>query len=72
MKNLKCADKMMKKEDKKFQWLLNPNWHGIYQNTPVLLLALIIGVLGGYGAVLFRFIIKGVQFAFYQHSVDFL
>ncbi|MEN8174086.1 MAG: chloride channel protein, partial [Chloroflexota bacterium] len=33
---------------------------------------LIIGVLGGYGAVLFRFIIKGVQFAFYQHSVDFL
>ena len=63
---------MMKEEGKKFQWLLNPNWHGIYQNTPVLLLALIIGVLGGYGAVLFRFIIKGVQFAFYQHSVDFL
>jgi len=63
---------MTNEHNKKPKCLRISDWHGIYQNTPVLLLALIIGVLGGYGAVLFRFIIKGVQFAFYQHSADFL
>lgn len=62
----------MNQYHKRIEWLQNLSWHGFYQNTPVLLLALIIGVLGGYGAVLFRFVIKGVQFVFYQHSIEFL
>lgn len=37
-----------------------------------LLFALIIGILSGYGAVLFRFIIKSIQWAFYQNGADFL
>ncbi len=37
-----------------------------------LLFALIIGILSGYGAVLFRFFIKSVQWFFYQNSSDIL
>ena len=37
-----------------------------------LLMAILIGVLSGYGAVLFRFVIKGAQYAFYQNSDDIL
>jgi len=37
-----------------------------------LLLALLIGILSGYGAVLFRFIIQFIQWLFYQHKQDFL
>jgi len=36
------------------------------------LLAIAVGVLGGYGAILFRFLIKVCQFVFYQNSNDFL
>ena len=36
------------------------------------LLAILIGILGGYGAVLFRFAIKAVQYGFYQNTRDFL
>jgi CIC family chloride channel protein len=36
------------------------------------LLAILIGVLGGYGAVLFRFSIKAAQFCFYQNTRDIL
>jgi len=36
------------------------------------LLAIIIGILAGYGAVLFRYLIRGFQFLFYQNSADFL
>ena len=36
------------------------------------LLAILIGILGGYGAVLFRFAIKAVQYGFYQNADDFL
>lgn len=36
------------------------------------MLAIIIGVLAGYGAVLFRFVLKSMQWVFYQHGEDFL
>ena len=36
------------------------------------LLAILIGILGGYGAVLFRFAIKAAQYGFYQNTRDFL
>ena len=38
----------------------------------MLLVAIIIGLLGGYGAVLFRFVIKLVQYLFYRNSADIL
>ncbi|MBW1779634.1 MAG: chloride channel protein [Deltaproteobacteria bacterium] len=37
-----------------------------------LFMAIVIGVLSGYGAVLFRFVIKAAQYAFYQNSEDIL
>jgi CIC family chloride channel protein len=36
------------------------------------LLAIAVGILGGYGAILFRLLIKGCQLIFYQNSNDFL
>ncbi|MBW2204495.1 MAG: hypothetical protein JRF52_10470, partial [Deltaproteobacteria bacterium] len=33
-----------------------------------LLMAIAIGILSGYGAVLFRFAIQGAQYAFYQNA----
>jgi len=38
----------------------------------MLLIAIVIGILGGYGAVLFRFIIKLMQYLFYHNSSDIL
>jgi chloride channel protein, CIC family len=38
----------------------------------ILLLAVIIGAIGGYGAVLFRYTIKLIQFLFYQNKDDIL
>ena len=38
----------------------------------ILLLAIIIGAVGGYGAVLFRYAIKLIQYIFYQHQEDIL
>jgi CIC family chloride channel protein len=38
----------------------------------MLLVAIIIGLLGGYGAVLFRFTIKLVQYLFYRNFADIL
>jgi CIC family chloride channel protein len=38
----------------------------------ILLIAILIGILGGYGAVLFRFIIKLMQYLFYRNSADIL
>ncbi len=38
----------------------------------ILLLAILIGILGGYGAVLFRYLIKGLQYLFYQNTGDIL
>ena len=37
-----------------------------------LLMAIAIGILSGYGAVLFRFAIQGAQYAFYQNAEDIL
>jgi len=35
-------------------------------------MAIAIGILSGYGAVLFRFVIQGAQYAFYQNTADIL
>lgn len=37
-----------------------------------LLMAIAIGILSGYGAVLFRFVIQSSQYAFYQHTEEIL
>ncbi|WP_147821938.1 chloride channel protein [Salidesulfovibrio onnuriiensis] len=42
------------------------------KNLNHLMLAIIIGVLAGYGAVLFKFVLKSMQWIFYQHAGDFL
>jgi CIC family chloride channel protein len=47
------------------RWRLN-------QHVYLSLLAIMIGVLGGYGAVLFRFAIKAAQYGFYQNTSDIL
>ena len=54
------------------QFINDSRWKGFYRQIPLLLLALLIGVLGGYGAVLFRFIIKSIQYVFYGSSEEFL
>lgn len=38
----------------------------------MLLIAILIGILGGYGAVFFRFAIKLMQYLFYRNSADIL
>lgn len=42
------------------------------EHLTLYLLAIAVGILGGYGAILFRFLIKVSQFIFYQNSDDFL
>ena len=42
------------------------------QHVYLSVLAILIGILGGYGAVLFRFAIKASQYGFYQNTRDFL
>jgi H+/Cl- antiporter ClcA len=42
------------------------------QHLAILPPAILIGILGGYGAVLFRFAIQNFQFLFYGHSEDIL
>ena len=42
------------------------------QHVYLSVLAILIGILGGYGAVLFRFAIKAAQYGFYQNTRDFL
>jgi CIC family chloride channel protein len=42
------------------------------EHLTLYLLAIVVGILGGYGAILFRLFIKGSQFIFYQNSNDFL
>ncbi len=55
-----------------------PMWRRIirfpHPNREVLnlLLAVLIGVLAGYGALLFRYVLKSVQWIFYQHGDDVL
>jgi CIC family chloride channel protein len=42
------------------------------EHLTLYLLAIAVGILGGYGAILFRLLIKVSQFIFYQDSKDFL
>ncbi len=42
------------------------------KNLNHLMLAILIGALAGYGAVLFKFVLKSMQWVFYKHSGDFL
>jgi CIC family chloride channel protein len=42
------------------------------QNLYLLVIAFVIGVLGGYGALLFRYIIRFAQYGFYQQTGDAL
>jgi len=42
------------------------------EHLTLYLLAIAVGILGGYGAILFRLLIKGFQLIFYQNSNDFL
>ncbi len=42
------------------------------EHLTLYLLAIAVGILGGYGAILFRLLIKVCQFIFYQNSDDFL
>lgn len=47
-------------------------WVREHQQLAMLLVAMVVGVLGGYGAVLFRLVIKLAQGAFYGDSGDIL
>ncbi|MBI4775895.1 MAG: chloride channel protein [Deltaproteobacteria bacterium] len=53
-------------------WGRISSYRHINEHIITSLLAIIIGILGGYGAVLFRHLIRGVQFLFYQNGSDFL
>ena len=53
-------------------WRRLTSYRLLNEHVVTSLIAIIIGILGGYGAVLFRYLIRGVQFLFYQNSADFL
>ncbi len=61
---------MMKNEFRRIQDGLRR--YRLDRHISSLFMAILIGVLSGYGAVLFRFVIKGAQYAFYQNSDDIL
>jgi len=44
----------------------------MHQHVYLSIVAIIIGILGGYGALLFRYAIKATQYAFYQNNNDIL
>ena len=44
----------------------------MHQHVYLSIVAIIIGILGGYGALLFRYAIKATQYIFYQNTDDFL
>ncbi|MDF1526486.1 MAG: chloride channel protein [bacterium] len=44
----------------------------MHQHVYLSIVAIIIGILGGYGALLFRYAIKATQYIFYQNTRDFL
>jgi CIC family chloride channel protein len=44
----------------------------LHQHVYLSVLAILIGILGGYGALLFRYAIKVAQYCFYQNTHDFL
>lgn len=47
------------------------NWQ-LHQHVYLSLVAIVIGILGGYGALLFRYAIKAAQYGFYQNAGDIL
>jgi CIC family chloride channel protein len=57
-------------ESKKFLHALSKM--RLHQHVYLSLLAILIGFLGGYGALLFRYAIKVAQFGFYQNTSDYL
>jgi CIC family chloride channel protein len=44
----------------------------MHQHVYLSIVAIVIGILGGYGAVLFRYAIKATQYVFYQNTDDIL
>ena len=44
----------------------------MHQHVYLSIVAIVIGILGGYGALIFRYIIKGTQYVFYQNTGDIL
>jgi CIC family chloride channel protein len=44
----------------------------MHQHVYLSIIAILIGILGGYGAVLFRYAIKATQYIFYQNTDDIL
>ena len=44
----------------------------MHQHVYLSIVAILIGILGGYGALLFRYAIKATQYIFYQNTDDFL
>jgi len=46
-------------------------WH-LHEQVYLSILAIAIGILSGYGALLFRLVIKAAQYGFYRNSNDFL
>lgn len=44
----------------------------MHQHVYLSIVAIIIGILGGYGALLFRYAIKSTQYVFYQNKADIL
>ena len=54
----------------KRQW--KSRYYGLNERLFTLIIATLIGILAGYGAVFFRLVIKLAQFLFYQNSSDIL
>lgn len=44
----------------------------MHQHVYLSIIAIVIGILGGYGALLFRYAIKATQYVFYQNTNDIL
>jgi len=44
----------------------------MHQHVYLSIVAIVIGILGGYGALIFRYAIKATQYAFYQNTDDIL
>jgi CIC family chloride channel protein len=44
----------------------------MHQHVYLSFVAIVIGILGGYGALIFRYIIKATQYVFYQNTDDIL
>lgn len=57
---------------KRFKTLGGLHRYPLDRHISSLLMAIAIGILSGYGAVLFRFAIQGAQYAFYQNAADIL